>query len=402
VTVVDVATGARTTVATVVTKADRIEKIGKKISPPPGAVLVDGTGKFLIPALWDMHTHHQVTGKDSVDLYVACGVAGTRDMGADLDFILPLRDRINHGELLGPEIVASGPMLDAAPPDWPFRRRVTTAEQAREAVRDLKVQGVDLIKVHDHTPRQVFFAIAGEAPNVGLPFAGHVPIDVTIEEAADSGMRSIEHLANFRVFTDCSDAETYNPVRCKPLFDKLAAKGVWQTPTVAFWRALPETFSGKPTPHAEYAGDTQLEFERRNQKASKLNEQQLSTIRALSRNSMAAIHDLHSSGSRLLAGSDGLVPGFSLHDELRYMTEAGLSSAQALQTATINPAIFLGREKTQGTIEVGKRADLVLLEADPLTDINNTRRISAVVVRGRLLTKPDIDRIVSAHRRAIP
>jgi imidazolonepropionase-like amidohydrolase len=402
VTIVDVAAGVRLSAVTVLTKADRIAKIGKKISPPTGAVLVDGTGKFLIPALWDMHAHHQVTGKDSVDLYVARGVAGTRDMGADLDFILPLRDRINRGELLGPEIVASGPMLDAAPPDWVFRRRVTSAGEAREAVRDLKARGVDFIKVHDHTPRQVFFAIAGEAPKVGLPFAGHVPIDITVEEAADSGMQSIEHLANFRVFTDCSAAETYNAVRCKPLFDKLAAKGVWQTPTIAFWRALPDTFSGKPTPHAEYASDAQLEFERRNQKASKLNERQLSTIRGLSRNSMAAIHDLHSRGSRLLAGSDGLAPGFSLHDELQYMAEAGLSPAQALQTATINPAIFLGREKTQGTIEVGKRADLVLLEADPLIDIGAVRRIAAVLVRGRLLTKSDIDRIVSAHRRAIP
>jgi hypothetical protein len=349
-----------------------------------------------------MHSHHQATGRESLDLFLANGVVGTRDMGADLEFILPLRDRINRGELLGPEIVASGPILDDAPPDWPFRRRVTSAQEAREAVRDLERRGVDFIKVHDHTPREAYFAIADEAPKLGLPFAGHVPITVTVEEAADSGIKSIEHLANFRVFTECSGQEPYSAVRCQPRFDKLAARGIWQTPTIAFFRALPDAFSGNPLPHAEYASDTLLELTRRNAEVSKLDEQTLSWFRSMSRTSLAAMHDMQSRGSRFLAGCDGLVPGFCLHDELELMTDAGFSPLQALQTATINPAKFLGREKLQGTIEVGKRADLVLLEADPLTDISNLHRIAAVLVRGRLLSRPDIDRITSAHRRALP
>lgn len=402
VTLVDAASGARQTAMTVVTKADRIADIGRGISVPPGAVRVDGTGKFLIPGLWDMHSHHQGTGAESLDLFLANGVVGTRDMGADLEFILPLRDRINRGELLGPEIVAAGPILDDAPPNWPFRRRVTTAQEAREAVRDLNGRGVDFIKVHDHTPREVYFAIADEAPKVGLSFAGHVPIAVTIEEAADSGIKSIEHLANFRVFRECSGKEPYSAVGCQPLFDKLAANGVWQTPTMAFFQTIPDMFSGKPLQHAEYASDSLLALTRGNVEASKLDERALSFFRSNGKASLAAIHDLLSRGSGLLAGCDGLVPGFCLHDELEWMTKAGLSPLQALQTATINPARFLGRERTQGTIEAGKRADLVLLEADPLTDIRNTRRIAAVLVRGRLLSRPNIDRIVSAHRRALP
>ena len=176
VTLVDVASGAREAAVTVVTKAGLIADIGRGISIPREMVRVDGAGKFLIPGLWDMHSHHQATGGEALDLFLASGVVGTRDMGADLEFILPLRERINRGELLGPEIVASGPILDDAPPEFPFRRRVTSAEEAREAVRELKARGVDFIKVHDHTPREAYFAIAEEAPKLGLPFAGHVPI----------------------------------------------------------------------------------------------------------------------------------------------------------------------------------------------------------------------------------
>ena len=399
VTLVDVVSGAKQAGMTVLTKAGQIADISRGSSIPEGAMRLDGTGKFLIPGLWDMHAHHQATGQESLDLFLANGVVGTRDMGADVDFILPLRDRINRGELSGPEIVAAGPILDDRPADWPFRRRVTNAEEAREAVRNLKSRGVDFIKVHDGTPREAYLAIAEEAPKLGLSFSGHVPFTVTVAEAADSGIKSIEHLANNRVFGECSGNEPYSAAGCQPLFDKLAAKGVWQTPTMTFFQAIPDLFSGKPLGHAEYASDSLLELTRKNVEVSKLDERALASLRASGKASLAAIHDLHARGNRFLAGCDGIVPGFCLHDELNWMTEARLSPLQALQTATINPAIFLGREKTQGTIEVGKRADLVLLEADPLTDIRNTRRIAAVLVRGRLLSKPDIDRILAARRR---
>src|SRR5690349_11950832 len=128
VTVVDVTNGNLQNGVTVLTEGDRISQIGPRIPIPRGATRVDGRGKFLIPGLWDMHTHHQASGADSLDLFVAKGVVGTRDMGSDADFILPLRDRIRSGAVLGPEIFASGPMLDDAPFDW--RRRTTTAAEA--------------------------------------------------------------------------------------------------------------------------------------------------------------------------------------------------------------------------------------------------------------------------------
>lgn len=177
---------------------------------------------------------------------------------------------------------------------------------------------------------------------------------------------------------------------------------MWQTPTLGFFRVLPDVFSGKPMPHAEYASNSLLELTRRNIEASKLNEQTLSFLRSMSKTSVTVIRDMLPRGNTFLAGCDGGVPGFCLHDEMQMLTEAGLSPLQALQTATINPAKLLGREKVQGTIEVGKRADLVVVEADPLADIRHTRRIAAVIVRGRILSKADIDRVIAPDRRRTP
>jgi hypothetical protein len=346
-----------------------------------------------------MHTHHQGTGADLVDLFVAKGIVGTRDMGGDTDFILPLRERIRSGAVLGPEIVASGPILDNAPADLPYRRRVTNAAEAEKAVDELKRLGVDFIKVHDHTPREAFFAIAAEAPKVGLTFAGHVPINVTIDEAAGSGMKSIEHLANFRVFGDCSTGDTYSLKECASLFDKLARNGVWETPTMEFFQTLPDVFSGAPLPHSEYASDSLLKLTHGNVRSSHLSAKTLDKIRLADQLSLQAIHDMYVHGNRFLAGCDGLVPGFCLHDEIEWLTKAGFTPLQSLQTATINPARFFGRGASEGSIEVGKRANVVLLEADPTLNIRNIDDIAAVIIRGRLLTRPDIERIVSRHLR---
>jgi imidazolonepropionase-like amidohydrolase len=402
VTVIDVASGAHQANIGVLIQGDRITALGPRLKIPRGATRVNGKGKFLIPGLWDMHSHHQGSGTEAVDLFVAKGVVGTRDMGADADFIFPLRERIRSGALLGPEIVLSGPMLDDAPAGFPYRRTTKNALDARIAVRELKHLGVDFVKVHDHTPRDVFFAIAEEAPKVGLTFAGHVPSAVSVEEAADAGMRSIEHLANYRVFGDCGTGETvetYDLSSCAKLFDKLAAKGVWQTPTMEFFQTLPDVFSGAPLDHAEYASDSLLKLTRDNVELSHLDAKTLDRFRQANSITPRAIHDLHSRGNRFLAGCDGLVPGFCLHDELEWLTKAGFSPLEALQTATINPAIFLGREALQGTIEVGKRSDVVLLDADPTTDIRNTTRIAAVIVRGKLVNRSTLGRIIANHRR---
>jgi Amidohydrolase family len=290
-------------------------------------------------------------------------------------------------------------MLDDAPAGFPYRRRVTNALQARKAVRDLKRLGVDFIKVHDHTPREVFFAIADEAPKVGLTFAGHVPMLVTVSEAADAGLRSIEHLADFRVFEECSSGDRYSPKKCAPLFEKLAAKDVWETPTMESMQTLPDVFSGAPLPHSEYASDSLLAITHDNVRLSHLDRKSLDNFRATNRISLQPIHDLLSHGNRFLAVCDALVPGFCLHDELEWLTRAGFTPLESLQTATINPARFLGREAFEGTVETGKRANLVLLQGDPTLDIHNTKAIEAVIIKGKLLTKPTLGQIIARHRR---
>jgi imidazolonepropionase-like amidohydrolase len=161
--------------------------------------------------------------------------------------------------------------------------------------------------------------------------------------------------------------DTYTLAGCLRLFDKLAAKGVWQTPTLAFEQTLPDVFDGQSLRHSEYASDSLLQLTRVNIEVSHVPRETLDKLRYAARLTLQqGIRDLYSRGNRFLAGCDGLVPGFCLHDELELFTKAGFTPVQALQRATINAARFLGREKLQGTIEVGKRADLVLLDGDPL------------------------------------
>jgi imidazolonepropionase-like amidohydrolase len=399
VTIIDVRTGSHIPHMTVLVRGGRIERVGRGVAVPRGAVTVSGTGKYLIPGLWDMHAHHQASGEESLELFLANGVVGTRDMGGDMDFILPLRERIRRGETRGPEIVAAGPILDAAPSAWPLRRRVANAAEARTAVRELAAANVDLIKVHDHTPREAFFAILEAARGAGLPVAGHVPNHVTVAEAVGAGMQSIEHLANLRVHLECSGGVAYDPARCRPLYEDMARRRVWQVPTLTFFQQIPDLFSGTPPPHYEYSSPTLRAFWAANEAESELTPEALGFLRSGNAQAIAAIRDMHAAGVPFLAGCDGMVPGFCLHDELARLVRAGFSPAEALRTATLNPAIFLGREASQGVIEVGKEADLVLLDADPLLDIRNTRRIAAVIHDGRLLTRNAIAELLEARRQ---
>ena len=235
VNVVDVVDGRLLPDRTVTISGQTITGLTQDSAPPADARVVDGRGKFLIPGLWDMHAHMEMTGESSLQLHVANGVTGIRDMGSALDLILSLREATSSGRVLGPRIFAAGPILDDAPGDWPYRMRVKTANEGSAAVQLLKRRGVDLIKIHDHTPRDVFFAIADEARRQNLPVAGHIPRGLTPEEAIDAGQRDIEHLSNLQLWKPCSGGPTYSPDACRPFFEMLARRGIWQTPTLAFW-----------------------------------------------------------------------------------------------------------------------------------------------------------------------
>jgi hypothetical protein len=401
VNVVDVVKGGILTNRTVAISGGKITDVTPSGRPPAGARAVDGRGTFLIPGLWDMHAHMEASGESWLPLYVANGVTGIRDMGSDLEVILRMRETTSSGRVLGPRIFAAGPILDDPPGDWPSRMRVKTAEDGRAAVQLLKRRGVDLIKVHDHTPREAFFAIAEEARRQILPLAGHVPNGVTVQEIVDAGQTDIEHLDNLQLWKPCP-GEGYRAEACRPLFEMLARRGVWQTPTLV---ALSELATiGTPVSRVSadrlaYAGKPLREMWAGNQSLFSTPDV-IRMMRAGAETGAVVTSDMAKAGVGILAGCDTMIAGFCVHDELEAMVRGGMTPMAALQTATINPARYFGLQEKAGAVAAGQRADLVLLDDNPLAEITNVRRIRAVIVAGRFLDRRELDELMAEARRA--
>jgi imidazolonepropionase-like amidohydrolase len=419
-TVVDVTSGQAAHDMTLVVRDGRIAAVGQSgtVAVPTGARTVDARGKFVVPGLWDMHAHlwdHDVT----VPLVVANGVTGIRDMGSDLDSTLALRESIVRGRRLGPRIVTAGPILDGPRDDAAeFHLAVATPEEARRAVDSLARRGVDFLKVYHFLGRDSYFAIADEAHRRGLPFAGHLPPTVTPIEAADAGQRSVEHLYGvvehvlgreaMRSTPFVELVKRYDEAKADALFRHLAARGTWQTPTLAHFHSF--AFRDVPDsgyvndPHAAYLTAEMRRRWERYMPARTLPADVAANRAAGYRKLSEVVGAMQRSGVGILAGTDNgikyVYPGFGLHDELARLVDAGLTPLQALQAATINAATFLAMADSVGTVQAGKVADLVLLDGDPLADIANTRRISAVVVGGRLIDAAARRRLLADARRA--
>ena len=442
VTVID-ATGAPAKPnMTVVITGDRITTIAKtgEVAIPKNARVFDGTGKFLIPGLWDMHVHtvFKSLPETYFPMFIANGVTGVRDMAVgDLGFLKQLRKDINEGRLLGPRIIA-GQMVDGPMPVWPgLPISISNEADARQAAATVKDRGVDFIKVYSLIPREAYFALADEAKKLGITFAGHVPISVSAFEASDAGQKSIEHMEGIlracsaiepelrktleaalkdakdtdqmtaslvRALneTDSKALETYSQEKAAALFARFAANGTWQAPTLVVHRA------GAFMDDSNFTNDPRLKYVRRDIRDSWKNQDDFrlrnrtaessARQRMLFQKKLELILAMHRAGVKMLAATDALVwyvfPGFSLHDELELFVKAGLNPMEALQTATRNPAIYLGLIDMVGTVEMGKKADLVLLEANPLENISNTKRISAVIVGGRLIPRVSLDKML--------
>lgn len=299
------------------------------------------------------------------------------------------------GHALGPRIFAAGPILDDPPGDWALRMRVKTVEDGRTAVQLLKRRGVDVIKVHDHTPRDAYFAIAEEARRQNLPLAGHVPIGLTVEEVVDAGQTDIEHLSNLSLWEPCSGGAEYRREACRPFFETLARRGVWQTPTLVHMREIATIGTATSTlspDHLAYAGKSLRDMWAGSQSVFATPEV-ARTLKGLAEVGAVVTADMAKAGVGILAGCDMMIAGFCVHDELAAMVRGGMTPLAALQTATLNPARYFGLEQTLGSVAPRRTADLVLLDANPLTDITNLRRIRAVIVRGRLLERDELDDI---------
>jgi hypothetical protein len=319
--------------------------------------------------------------------------------------------------MLGPRMVVAGPMLDGPKTQFPASIAITTPEDGRRAVQMLAARGVDFIKIQSYVPREAYFAIADECRRRGVVFVGHVPDAVRGEEAARAGQKSFEHLiGNFEGSSTAEDAllagpkgpgrflDTYDAGKEAALTQLLARHQTWQCPTLYWERGqwLVDAIDPGRDPDARYAPAFWRERSWPRFTASimkDLDTDPLAVRQRFVRHELELVHRLHAAGVPFLAGTDtpagvDVIPGVSLHHELGRFVDAGLTPLEALQTATVNPARFLGRLADLGTVEPGKLADLVVLDKNPLADIANTRAIAAVVAAGRYLSRDELDGIL--------
>lgn len=425
VTLIDVTGAPSRADYTVVIAGNRIRQVGpaSTVKVPRGTHVVDGTGKFLIPGLWDAHIHW--LQKNLVSLFPANGVTGVRVMWGS-PYHREWAKEAEAGTLVGPRIYMAGSIVDGKPPIMPSSTGVASEAEARQAVRDTRAMGADFVKVYSRLSRAEFLVIADEARKLGLPFAGHVPGSVSAGEASDAGQQTIEHLTGILSSASSRPEEleklsgdvmtnpaarrevmrvtidTFDPVRAEALFARFRKNGSWQSPTLVVLRNI--AYLGDPSitndDRTKYmpasirnswnpAND--FRFRNRTPEDAAIGQKYYAKNKEL-------VGMMNRAGVGILAGTDVLnpfcFPGFSLHDELVLLGEAGLTPLQALQAATLNVAKLMKREADLGSVAAGKLADLVLLDADPLTDIRNTRRIRAVVLNGRLLDRAALDQLL--------
>jgi imidazolonepropionase-like amidohydrolase len=408
---------------TVVVRGDRIVAMGPVASTPvpAGATRIDARGKYLMPGLAEMHAHviggnnpnHETLNRDILFLYIANGITSIRAMlGAPNQ--LPLREQLRRGEILGPTMYVSAPSLNG--------NSAPNPDSGAKLVRAHKAAGYDFLKIHPGLSRETYDAIARTAKDAGITWAGHVPADVGLRHALASGQSGVDHLDGFleaatpdSVFQRLRTGQpllqhlaSVDPSRFAAIANEIKAGGSWQVPTMLVWENL-NTQSERPD---QMAARSEHKYVTRQQLAqyvmSKVNT--LNNLRnggvtpetsarylALRRQALKALAD---AGAPLLMGTDSpqmfMVPGFAMHRELGIIADAGLTPFQMYESGAKNVARYVAEVLKQdgrfGTVAVGNRADLVLLDANPLQSVGNLTRRAGVMVRGRWVSAAEIDR----------
>ena len=429
--------------STVVIANSRITAVGPSSSLriPRGTKIIDASGKFLIPGLADMHLHLMGAGEPTgsrefiLPLLIANGVTTVRDMGGSVALLKQLRQEIASGNRIGPQIFFTGPYLDGDPPYFQPSIIVRNAPDAVAAVQQLKSDGVDFIKVQSRLQPAAYFAIADASRHAGMRHVGHVPDAISARAASEAGQSSIEHLTG--VLLACSTREdelrrrqlaapspygsvnqslerlrtwqqdlldSHSEKKAAPLFQTFVANHTWQVPTFPLLIHLAFL-----TPETDLANDSRMRYvpanvrkiwdTGRRENLANQGTAEFQMRGELAKRSLQVFKHMHAAGVPVMAGTDttapNVFPGFALHEDLYYFVQAGLTPLEALQAATVKPAEFLGRAAEQGTIAPGKRADLVLLNANPLDDIRNTQKIDAVIVNGKLLNRRGLDALLA-------
>lgn len=440
VNLVDVEGGRLLSGVDVLVADGRVKKIGHHLRIPRGAKRVFEPNAFLIPGLWDMHVHIAGLSADPewsrnvlLPLLIANGVTGVRDMGGNLAALQQWRDEVSHFAVVGPRLVFAGPMLDGESDD-PSVISVKTSDQARDTVDRLAAQHVDFIKVLSGLDRDSYFAAVAESKAQGLPIVGHVPTVIGTAEASRAGQKSIEHILYGGFAIACSGREealrqdmisamrsgairevakvedaafaSFSEEKAQKLWETLRQNQTWVVPTLVatFVNSHLDELS-VDNPELEYLPQAVRNQWIPEKLSGSLQPDKLEWWKREFSEEVALVRRMHEAHIALLAGTDSLdtdnVVGFALARELELLVQAGFTPIQALQAATIRPAEFLGRTDI-GSIAEGKVADLVILTANPLANISNIRTIESVIVRGRYLSRSDLDQMLKAIRLREP
>ncbi|PRY87396.1 amidohydrolase family protein [Mongoliibacter ruber] len=431
VTVIDVVTGEVLPNRTVSIDGDEITAIyTKTIKPQAGTEVVGGTGKYLIPGLWDMHVHNNWNYEDTNDLLVANGVVGAREMWGDME----IRKKMDEERASGKPIIdiySAGVLTDGAPKIWPSSAEVTTLEEAEALVRCQVAQGADFIKVYSRLDSACFFTIGKTAIELGVPFSGHVPDSVSIIDALAAGMLTSEHLYGLqelgyslrelkevdnlfevgnRIEALQKGLKFFDSSAMKEKLQKLDLSKHWFSPTMVTNRGVRSMQDSVFTsdPRISYLPNYITEdWKPRRTMGSQRMMPSLELMQQLYQNDFQILTILIESKAQIIAGTDypnpWAFPGFSMHDELEIYVQAGMTPLQALQTATLNPAKVMNNDRI-GIIEKGKSASLVLLNSNPLDDINAIREIESVVLRGKVFDRNALDEMLqeAKNKAALP
>ncbi len=406
---------------TVIVQEGRIVAVGKasQVAVQNGTSIVNGRDKYLIPGLWDMHVHLSKIGETALPLFIANGVTSVRDMGSDLDEVIAWREEILAGQRVGPRIKTPGPILESTAnvsrmkdegvvePVGRTRIGVSGPEVAATVVESLARRGVDFIKIRTFSSRESYFSVGEAAKRLGLTLVGHA-FGVLPEDVLRAGQRSIEHFL-YPVLDDWTDAERMTA------FKKFSREGVVIIPTLVSGRdllfvpnnraaAITQDNQGDIDWRRKYISEHLLR-DWREQVAERTAEKP-PDLEPIMRSATRNLREMHRAGVKVLPGTDAAVlliyPGFSLHDELELLVETvGITPMEAILSATRYPAEFFELQDSLGTISLGKSADMVLLEANPLESIANTRRIAGVMSGGMYFDRHALQGLLDGVERAV-